>query len=332
MTKLQAALKRAAEKENTLGVALKLLYKILSSANFQAVVSFIFTFLIGKFTFTDEHKLNLPFLFPVGGIYCLFSILFILANNYKNKASTLNKVTAGCLKEITTITYTVKESITRAIAAYYENKNEPLKLNQYYTCAVSVCESIYFLLSSVYGHNRFKVTIFQQYKRKDGSRYAKMIAYKSHENKRPKCYNKELLLFTDNENKLFVVRLFEQNSTDIVCFDKKEQVDEQFVRIDNGKINTKQYMAIPCQSDCDSIAFIIQIASYEANMFESAEQMKELGDEILVSYRELLALINEQKKLIDNIIAIERKVVPYSAAGEDAGAEVTDKGKTFEPV
>jgi hypothetical protein len=159
-----------------------------------------------------------------------------------------------------------------------------------------------------------------------------MIAYKSHENKRPKCYDKELPLFKNTENKLFIVKLFEQNSTDIVCFDKKEQVDERFLRIDNGKINTKQYMAIPCQSDCDSIAFIIQIASYDVNMFESAEQMKELGDEILVSYRELLALINEQKILLDNIIANERKVVPYSAASEDTGAEVTDKGKTFEPV
>lgn len=332
MTKFQTALKKAADKENTLGVALKLLYKIMSSANFQAVVSFLFTFLIGKFTFTSEHQINLPFLLPVGGTYIVFSILFIVANNYKNQVSTLNKVTTGCLKEITTIAYTVKESITRARAAYYENKNEPLKLNQFYTCAVSVCESIYFLLSGVYGHRKFKVTVFQQYRRKDGSRYAKMIAYKSHENKRPKCYDKELPLFKNTENKLFIVKLFEQNSTDIVCFDKKEQVDERFLRIDNGKINTKQYMAIPCQSDCDSIAFIIQIASYDVNMFESAEQMKELGDEILVSYRELLALINEQKILLDNIIANERKVVPYSAASEDTGAEVTDKGKTFEPV
>jgi hypothetical protein len=332
MTKLQAALKRSADKENTLGITLKLLYKILSSASFQAVVSFIFTFLIGKFTFTTGHELNLPFLLPVGGSYIVISILFIIANKYKNQVSVLNKVTTGCLKEITTITYTVKESITAARAAYHENKNEPLKLNQFYTCAVSVCESIFYLLSEIYGHKKFKVTIFQQCKRKEGSRYAKMIAYKSHENKRPKCYNKELPLFKNSENKLFIVKLFEQNSTDIVCFDKKEQVDEQFLRIDNGKINTKQYMAIPCQADCDSIAFIIQIASYDVNMFESAEQMKELGDEILVSYRELLALINEQKLLLDNIIANERKVVPYSAAGEDAGAEDASKGKTFEPV
>lgn len=331
MNKFHRSIKRLSEKENALGAAIVLLYRVCLSVHVQTTVNFIFTLFIGRFTFTSSHHINWGFIIPIGSIYIFINSLFLIVNGYKKRRSDLHKVTSGCLKEVTTITYTIKESIANFRSELIDKKaNTNASFNPFYTCAVSVCESIYYLLHDVYNHKKFKVTIFQQFIRQDKSRYVKIIAYKSHENKRPQCYDKELPLYKNNENKLFIVKLFEQKSPDIVCFDKKEFIDEQFVKISNRRINTKQYIGIPCQSQGDFISFVIQIASYDEKMFINAEQMRELGEEILLSYRELLALISEQKLLSDKIIANERKVVPHSASSEDARAD--SKGKTYEPV
>lgn len=332
MTNFQSAIKRLSDKENALGATILLLYRVFSSANVQTVISFIFTLLIGKFTFTTDLHVNWSFLIPVGSIYIFINILFIVANKYKKQKTIIQKITSCCLKEITTISYTIKESISEVRSLYLDNKNRSmfLNFNPFYTGAVSVCESIYYLLTEVFNCKKFKVTIFQQFIREDESRYVKLIAYKSHENKRPKCYDKELPLFKKEGNKLYIAKVFESNSPDIICLDKKESVDDLFIKVDNNKINTKQYIAIPCQTEGDYISFVIQISSYEEKMFSNIGQMRELGDEILVSYRELLALINEQKLLYDNIIANDRKVVLWSVSSQDTRSG--DKGKTFEPV
>lgn len=332
MTNLQSKLKRLAEKETALGAVIILLYRVCKSVHFQAAVNFILTLLIGKFTFTEGHNVNWSFVIPIGCTYIIMNLLFITANNIEKQNLNMHKVTSGCLKEITTIAYTIRESVAKNRKLYLDSKNKDVLLNYnpFYTCAVSVCESIYYLLSKVYNHQRFKVTIFQQFIRKNKSRYIKIIAYKSHENKRPKCFYKELPLFKNGNNKMYVVKLFESNSPDIVCFNKKEQIDEVFVKVDNCRINTRQYIGIPCQAEGDYISFVIQISSYDEKMFSDVEQMKELGEQILVSYRELLALINEQKLINDNIICNDGKVVSSSVSNQDTRAE--DKGKTFETV
>ncbi|HAN21265.1 MAG: hypothetical protein A2Y15_02330 [Clostridiales bacterium GWF2_36_10] len=332
MTKFQCTIKLLSNKENALGAAITLLYRVCVSGHFQTTVNFIFTLFIGRFSFTTGHNINWNFLIPVGSFYITMNILFIIANNYKKQKGTLTKTTLGCLKEVTTIAYTIKESISETRKLYLDTKNNGalFNFNPFYTGAVSVCESIYYLLTDVFNYQKFKITIFQQFIREDESRYIKIIAYKSHENKRPQCYDKELPLFKNHENKLFIQKLFESNSPDIVCFDKREIIDDSFIKIDNQKINTKQYIGIPCQTEGDYISFVIQISSYDDKRFYNIGQMKDLGEEILVSYREILALINEQKLLYDNILASDRKVVPSSVADQDTRSK--GKGKTFEPV
>lgn len=332
MNNFQTSIKRLSDKDNALGAAIVFIYKVCVTPNVQTVINFICTLLIGKLTFSAELGINWRFILPFGSFYILLNTLFVLANNYKKQKATMQKITLGCLKEVTTISYTIKESVSDIRNLYLDKQDNHvfINFNPFYTGAVSVCESIHFLLSMVYNCQKFMVTIFQQFIREDESRYIKLIAYKSHENRRPKCLDKELPLCGKDENKLYIAKLFESNSQDIVCYDKKEDVDDLFVKIDNNKINTKQYIGIPCQTEANTISFVIQISSYDEKMFSTREQMKELGEEILVSYRELLALINEQKLLYDTIIANDRKVVPYRVAGQETKSE--DKGKTFEPV
>jgi len=62
MTKFQSSIKRLSDKENALGAAIVFVYRMCVSANFQTVINFICTLIIGKFSFTADLHANWKFI------------------------------------------------------------------------------------------------------------------------------------------------------------------------------------------------------------------------------------------------------------------------------
>ncbi len=290
-------------KDTGLGHFVAWAYRVCSNDVVQVFVHFVAAVIASLCSFKD-NKWNWGFIVLFYLFYFFLLIIFSVSNRYKKKRETKYDVQQKLNAEIAALLYGMEEETARLNETIRDNLSDKTFSNSKYfeTIADNVCVSIFLILCNLFGNDRFKVSVFQQYK-KDDHLWVKMIAEKSSKLDRADSYQQEYQIdIEDKESLPFFCRVFFKSDQECAILPTEEEIREQFIKIKGHKINTKQYIGVVGKINLETVGFVLQICTYTRGQFGGKKDMEHFFSEVLLSYREVLRVAYHQRLLQETFV------------------------------
>lgn len=257
-----------AKKDTGLGHFVAFSYSVFSNDVLQGLLHFVAAIVAGLFAYRND-KWNVKFIIPFFIIYCLLLIVFSRLNYYKKKRQSRYLVQKSLNVEIASLLYGMSvESVDLNSSLQKSPSYNTFNDSKYFEkVADNICVSVFQILRDLFGNDRFKVSVFQQYSKGDHL-WVKMIAEKSAKLDRADSYQQEYQIdIQDKETLPFFCRVFFKDDKEYVILLNDEDVREQFIKIRGHKINTKQYIGVVGKVDLETVGFVLQICTYTKGQF-----------------------------------------------------------------
>ena len=292
-----------AKKDTGLGHFVAFLYSIFSNDVFQAVLHFVAAIVASLFAYTND-KWNYRFIILFSIVYIPLLIVFSKLNHYRKRRQSQYSVQKNLNVEIASLLYGMSAESVALNSSLQNNPSYNTFNNSKYfeKVADNICVSVFQVLRDLFGNDRFKVSVFQQYSKGDHL-WVKMIAEKSAKLDRADSYQQEYQIDIQDKKILpFFCRVFFEDDKEYVILVNEEDVREQFIKIRGHKINTKQYIGVVGKVNFETVGFVLQICTYTKGQFGQEADAEKFFTDVLIPYREVLRMAYNQRLLQETIV------------------------------
>ena len=299
-----------------------LVVKILCNDIFNFLVNLGFTILIGIHTANIEssekwwHDLILWCV-----VFIIINILVIICKTYTQKVNKWNHLIEVIYNnhnelycEMSSQIFRINKKITETIRA---DKAVTIdiynKIYDFQSLSMSICKSIYNIVTNEVSDCSCQVTIFQRFLNSSGKDEVRMIAYATCDMKEPASYHMVFPLSGKGKDKTVFQRCFLSKENIPVLYHKKKQIDENFEILScskNRESKIHQYVGIPIKSNRDKVEFVLQIDVTKKSALGRTHKQINRFYEIVKPYSNLLLMSYERELVFNKFYEILENNLP----------------------
>lgn len=296
LDKITSFCKSETRKKSSVGIAITLLYRLLSSAVFQCMVNAFFAFYASAYAL-KKQKLNW------GGIAIYFGVLLIIGmiNQYRSKQYKRVDLLKNVLEQYVTVVDLADDDL---IGMFESEKTVNILDNT----SQAVVSSVYGAIQEYYNEHEFKISIVQNFMDSNGA-YCKMTAFNKlsaiPERHRTKYYHSEILT-GNSQNFPFFSRVLAETESEKkhigsrgeIYIKSREKIQALFE--DNQHRNgTQQYLGILIYNEAKKPIMLLQVCANFEEGFGDMEDVTLVLNTILIPYVKQLSLAYDIQRLCE---------------------------------
>lgn len=288
--------KKEIRKESVVGMAIALLYRLLSSAIFQCMINAFFAFYASAYAVIGK-KLNWTGI----AIYALILVIIGVINQYRHKQYKRVDLLKNVLEQYVTVVDLADDDLINLLG----KRNSVNVLDD---SSQAIVLSVYEALQAYYNERKFKISIVQNFKDKNGA-YCKMTAYNKlsaiPERRRTKYYHSDIvagnpqnfpffsrvLAETENEQKYI-------GSQGEIYIRSREEIQSLFEDSQNRN-GTQQYLGVLVYNEAERPIMLLQVCANFEDGFGDIEDVNLVLNTILIPYGKQLSLAYDIQRFLE---------------------------------